>query len=33
VSWRADMRAMFVIYLVLIATGIVFYSAVGLMHN
>jgi len=27
------MRAMFVVYLVLIAGGILFYSAVGLMHN
>jgi len=27
------MRAMFVVYLVLIATGILFYAAIGLMHN
>jgi hypothetical protein len=33
VSWRAEMRAMFVLYLILIASGIVFYSAIGLMHN
>ena len=32
-SWRAEMRAMFVVYLVLIATGILFYAAIGLMHN
>jgi hypothetical protein len=32
-SWRAEMRTMFVVYLVLIATGILFYSAIGLMHN
>jgi len=27
------MRAMFVVYVVLIATGILFYAAIGLMHN
>jgi hypothetical protein len=32
-SWRAEMRAMFVVYLVLITTGIVFSSVIGLMHN
>ena len=32
-SWRAEMRAMYVVYLVLIATGILFYAAIGLMHN
>jgi hypothetical protein len=32
VSWRAEMRALFVIYLVVIVGGIVFYSAIGLMH-
>jgi hypothetical protein len=33
VSWRAEMRAMFVVYLVLIVAGITFYSAIGLIHN
>jgi hypothetical protein len=32
-SWRAEMRAMFVLYLVLIVGGIAFYAAIGLMHN
>jgi len=27
------MRAMYLVYLVLIATGILFYAAIGLMHN
>jgi hypothetical protein len=33
VSWRAEMRAMFMVYLVVIAGGILFYSVIGLMHN
>jgi hypothetical protein len=33
VSWRAEMRAMFVLYLVLVVSGIAFYSAIGLLHN
>ena len=31
--WRAEMRAMFVVYLTLIVSGIVFYAAIGLTHN
>jgi len=27
------MRAMFVLYMVLIVCGIAFYTAIGLMHN
>jgi len=27
------MRAMFVVYLCVIVTGILFYSAIGLLHN
>ena len=32
-SWRAEMRAMFVLYLCLITGGILFYSVIGLIHN
>ena len=32
-SWRAEMRVMFVVYLVLITAGITFCSVIGLMHN
>ena len=31
-NWRADMRTMFVLYLALIVTGLVFYSVIGLLH-
>ena len=31
--WRTEMRAMFVVYLCLIVGGILFYSAIGLIHN
>jgi hypothetical protein len=33
VSWRAEMRAMFVVYLVLIIGGIAFFTTIGLIHN
>jgi hypothetical protein len=32
-SWRADMRAMFVVYLILIAGGIAYCAELGFMHN
>ena len=32
-SWRTEMRAMFVVYLFLIISGIRFFTAIGLMHN
>ena len=32
-SWRTEMRAMFVLYLCLIVGGILFFSAIGLIHN
>jgi hypothetical protein len=32
-SWRADVRTMFLIYLVLIVAGLVLASTIGLMHN
>jgi hypothetical protein len=32
-SWRADVRLMFVVYLVLIVTGLVLSSVIGLTHN
>jgi hypothetical protein len=31
--WRTEMRVMFVIYLVVIVTGLVLYSVIGLLHN
>jgi hypothetical protein len=33
VSWRTEMRVMFVVYVALIVSGIAFYAAIGLMHN
>jgi hypothetical protein len=32
-SWRADMRTMFFLYLVLIVAGIAYFSVIGLVHN
>jgi hypothetical protein len=32
-SWRAEMRVMFVVYLVLITAGIAFYTVIGLTHS
>jgi hypothetical protein len=32
-SWRADVRAMFAVYLVLIVAGIAYVSVIGLLHN
>jgi hypothetical protein len=31
-SWRAEMRVMFIVYLALIAAGLVLSTAVGLMQ-
>jgi hypothetical protein len=33
VSWRTDVRTMFVLYLTLIVAGLVLYSVIGLMHQ
>jgi hypothetical protein len=33
VRWRAEMRAMFVVYLVLIVGGIAFFTTIGFLHN
>jgi hypothetical protein len=32
-NWRTDVRAMFVVYLVLIVAGIAYVSVIGLLHN
>jgi hypothetical protein len=32
-SWRTDVRAMFVIYLVVIVAGLACFIAIGLLHN
>jgi hypothetical protein len=33
VRWRAEMRAMFVVYVVLITVGIAYCLTIGFMHN
>jgi hypothetical protein len=33
VSWRAEMRTMFVLYLVLIVLGIAYFMTIGLLQN
>jgi hypothetical protein len=33
VSWRAEVRVMFVIYLVLIVVGLVLFALLGLAHQ
>jgi hypothetical protein len=32
-SWRAEMRVMYILYLLLITLGIVYFSVIGLLHN
>jgi hypothetical protein len=32
-SWRVEMRVMYIVYLVLITLGIVYFSVIGLLHN
>ena len=31
--WRAEMRAMFIVYIVLITVGITYCVTLGLLHN
>jgi hypothetical protein len=33
VSWRAEMRTMFVLYLMLIVLGIAYFMTIGLLQN